>query len=119
MGRQGETPAPERSGRARRPGADGPGFPPGGCGFEVRYTLGRRGHGVEAFPDEFELGRWFTMMIAEGKLRPERFTEPDEDGQNGYQIFCVTPAGRQRISYFHPRLVRGRIEGTAAAPRDR
>ena len=32
-------------------------FPPDGCSYEVRYTLGRRGTGLEAFPDEFDLGR--------------------------------------------------------------
>ncbi|MQY08072.1 hypothetical protein [Actinomadura macrotermitis] len=92
------------------------GFPPEGCQFEVRYTLGRRGNGLESFPDEYELGRWLTMMAAEGKFRPEEFAEPDEDGQNGYRIHCVTPAGRVKISYFHPRLVRGRIEGFARGP---
>ncbi|MDL4774934.1 MULTISPECIES: hypothetical protein [Thermomonosporaceae] len=86
-------------------------FPPDGCGYEVRYTLGRRGAGVETFGDEYALGRWFSAMTSEGMFVPEEFTTPDEDGRNGYQIFCVTGAGRIVISYFHPRLVRGRIEG--------
>lgn len=86
-------------------------FPPDRCAYEVRYTLGRRGAGLESFPDEYSLGRWFSAMAAEGMFTPEDFQVPDEDGRNGYQIFCVTEAGRVGISYFHPRLVRGRIEG--------
>ncbi|WP_067458184.1 hypothetical protein [Actinomadura macra] len=86
-------------------------FPPDGCSYEVRYTLGRRGAGLESFPDEYALGRWFGAMTTEGMFVPEEFAVPDEDGRNGYQIFCVTGTGRVGISYFHPRLVRGRIEG--------
>ncbi|MFC6885022.1 MULTISPECIES: hypothetical protein [Actinomadura] len=89
-------------------------FPPEGCAYEVRYTLGRRGTGREIFPDEYELGRWFAEMTAEGVFTPEEFSVPDEDGRNGYQIFCVAESGRVGISYFHPRLVRGRIEGAPA-----
>ncbi|MBE1537749.1 hypothetical protein [Actinomadura algeriensis] len=87
------------------------GYPPDGCLYEVRYTLGPRGAGTVMFPDEFALGRWFTAMAAEGMFAPEEFTVPDEDGRNGYRIVCVTDDGRTEISYFHPRLVRGRIEG--------
>ncbi|GAA2165162.1 hypothetical protein [Actinomadura napierensis] len=90
-------------------------FPPGGCRYEVHYTLGRRGAGLEAFPDEFELGRWFTAMTVEGMFVPEGFSVPDEDGRNGFQILCVSGTGRVPISYFHPRLVRGRIEGARDA----
>ncbi|MEV5827796.1 hypothetical protein AB0L25_19725 [Spirillospora sp. NPDC052242] len=86
-------------------------YPPVGCLYEVRYTLGPRGAGTVLFPDEFALGRWFTAMAAEGMFAPEDFTVPDEDGRNGYRIFCVTDGSRTEISYFHPRLVRGRIEG--------
>jgi hypothetical protein len=87
-------------------------FPPDGCSYEVRYTLGRRGTGLESFADEYALGRWFGAMTAEGMFVPEDFAVPDEDGRNGYQIFCVTGTARVGISYFHPRLVRGRIEGS-------
>lgn len=90
-------------------------FPPDGCSYEVRYTLGRRGTGLEAFPDEFDLGRWFVLMAEEGVFTPEDFSVPDEDGRNGFQIFCVSGGTRVPISYFHPRLVRGRIEGARAA----
>lgn len=85
-------------------------FPPDGCTYEVHYQLGRRGSGQEAFTDEFALGRWFRSMVDDGVFDPVEFADPDEDGRNGYQIFCVTVAGKMPISYFHPRMVRGRIE---------
>ncbi|GGV06826.1 hypothetical protein ACFHW2_36915 [Actinomadura sp. LOL_016] len=97
--------------RGRETPGDPIDYPPEGCLYEVRYTLGSRGAGSVMFPDEFALGRWFVAMAAEGMFAPEDFTVPDEDGRNGYRIRCVTDAGRTEISYFHPRLVRGRIEG--------
>ncbi|POM23342.1 hypothetical protein BTM25_44950 [Actinomadura rubteroloni] len=86
-------------------------YPPDGCGYEVAYSLGRRGFSSERFTDEFELMRWFGEMVRRGLFAPAEFEEPDEDGRNGYRIFCVTAEQRVGISYFHPRLVRARIEG--------
>ncbi|MFI0448310.1 hypothetical protein [Actinomadura sp. 6N118] len=85
-------------------------YPPDGCTYEVSYSLGRRGFSVERFQDEFELMRWFREMEERGAFDPQDFEEPDEDGRNGYQIFCVTDTQRVEISYFHYRLVRARIE---------
>jgi hypothetical protein len=93
-------------------------YPPDGCTFEVTYTLGRRGMGHEAFPDVYALGRWFKEMERRGALAPEDFQTPDEDGRNGYRILCVTESERVAISYFHPRLVMGRIEGTRTPAAD-
>jgi hypothetical protein len=85
-------------------------YPPEGCMYEVRYTLGKRGFSSESFPDEFALMRWFTEMTHHGAFNPEEFEQPDEDGRNGYQIFCVTDKERVGISYMHPHMVRARIE---------
>jgi hypothetical protein len=88
-------------------------YPPDGCSYEVTYRLGRRGTSTETFADELELGRWFKSMERIGAFHPEDFIEPDFNGENGYQIFCVTDAGKIGISYFHPRLVMGRIHGNS------
>src|SRR3954451_22613006 len=92
-------------------------FPPDGCSYEVCYTLGRRGTGLEEFSVEFDLGRLLVLMAEEGVFAPEEFSVPDEDGRNGFQIFCVSGGTRVPISYFHPRLVGGRIEGARDASR--
>ncbi|GAA3984889.1 hypothetical protein GCM10023085_78810 [Actinomadura viridis] len=81
----------------------------------MTYTLGRRGAGRESFSDVYALGRWFKEMERRGAMDPEEFQTPDEDGRNGYRIVCVTDSERVAISYFHPRLVMGRIEGARAA----
>jgi hypothetical protein len=91
-------------------------YPPEGCTYEVRYSLGRRGRSLESFPDEFALMGWFAEMTHLGVFDPLEFTRPDEDGRNGYQIFCVTGEERVGISYFHPRLVRARIEAPRPTP---
>jgi hypothetical protein len=85
-------------------------YPPDGCTYEVVYMLGRRGSSTEAFSDELKLMDWFRAMTAKGAFTPAEFREPDEDGRNGYQIYCVTDTGKIGISYFHPRMVRARIE---------
>jgi len=87
-------------------------YPPQGCTYEVTYRLGRRGQGVETFADEYELGAWFLEMTEVGAWDPETFAEGNEEfeGANGFQIFCVAPGERVGISYWHPRLVMGRID---------
>ena len=87
-------------------------YPPEGCTYEVRWRLGKRGQGVERFPDEYTMGRWFLEMEDLGAWDPADFVEgqAEFDGANGYQIWCVTPTERIGISYGHPRLVMGRID---------
>lgn len=87
-------------------------YPPEGCTYEVTYRLGRRGQGVETFAEEYKLGAWFLEMTERGAWDPAEFVEPDFDFENGYRIICVGEDGQRiAISYWHPRLVMGRING--------
>lgn len=74
--------------------------PPEACSYLVRY-LNDSGVDEDTFPDEFELGAWFTAMESAGKINRE---DP------ALSVFCVTDAGRTPIDIMHPRLVRGRME---------
>lgn len=95
-----------------------PPYPPEGCWFEVEYTLGRRGRGVERFDDEYVMGRWFLAMEDEGVFDSGAFQEDpvtllqtDPGTGNTLHVLCVTDSERVPISYRHPRLVMGRIDG--------
>lgn len=97
---------------------DDPPYPPIGCSFEVEYTVGRRGHGVEVFPDEFEMGRWFLTLqdqevfdAAVLEEDPTSLRVTDKASGNSLHVRCVTESERVPISYWHPRLVMGRIDG--------